>query len=112
MSIDNATKREWDEARRGVEWDQEIDRLPINNQVGGNHYNHLKIQPIEYAYANNLSPCLTDVVQYITRSKGEEKDRIRDLMKAKHSIDLELQLVYGCDKDGNRIGKYTKEISI
>ena len=63
MSIDNATKREWDEARKGVEWDQ-------------------------------------------------EKDRIRDLMKAKHSIDLELQLVYGCDKDGNRIGKYTKEISI
>ena len=33
MSIDNATKREWDEARKGVEWDQEIDRLPINNQV-------------------------------------------------------------------------------
>ena len=24
MSIDNATKREWDEARKGVEWDQEM----------------------------------------------------------------------------------------
>ena len=39
MSIDNATKREWDEARKGTEWDQEIDMLASRNQVGGDHYN-------------------------------------------------------------------------
>ena len=36
MSIDNATPEEWDQA---------IDMLAINNQVGGQHYTSLKIQP-------------------------------------------------------------------
>ena len=49
MSIDDATPEEWDQA---------IDMLAINNQVGGQHYTSLKIQPKVYAYANNLSPCL------------------------------------------------------
>ena len=43
MSIDNITPEQWD---------QSIDKLATNNQVGGTHYNHLKIQPIDYIYAN------------------------------------------------------------
>ena len=26
----------------------------LDNQVGGNHYKNLKIQPIEYIHANNI----------------------------------------------------------
>ena len=43
MSIDNAAPEEWDQA---------IDRLAINNQVGGDHYKGNVIQPIEYIYSN------------------------------------------------------------
>ena len=100
MSIDDATPEEWDQA---------IDMLAINNQVGGQHYTSLKIQPKVYAYANNLSPCLSDVVKYITRKKD---DRVTDLLKAKQSIDLELQLVHGVDGEGNKIGPYTKEVKV
>ena len=32
-------------------------------------------------------------------------------MKAKHFIDLELQMVYGVDQEGNDIGDYSVEVS-
>lgn len=110
MSIDNATRREWDEARKGTEWDQEIDMLASRNQVGGDHYNRrTKIQPIEYILANNIGWCLGNVIKLITRDK---ENNVQDLLKAKHYIELELEMVHGCDKNGNKLGKYTKEISI
>ena len=55
-------------------------------QVGGNHYKDLKIQPIEYIQANDLSYCEANVVKYVTRWRG--KNGIEDLRKAKHYIDL------------------------
>jgi len=55
-------------------------------QVGGNHYKDLKIQPIEYIQANDLSYCEANVVKYVTRWKS--KNGIEDLRKAKHYIDL------------------------
>ena len=103
MTIDKITPEEWD---------QEIDKLATNNQVGGEHYNTLKIQPIDYIYANKLSYNLGSCLKYITRNKGENEDRIKDLLKAKHFIDLELEMVHGVDKDGNNIGKYSIEVSI
>jgi hypothetical protein len=33
-------------------------------------------------------------------------------MKAKHFIDLELEMVYGVDQEGEGIGKYTIEVTI
>lgn len=55
-------------------------------QVGGNHYKDLKIQPIEYIQANDLSYCEANVVKYVTRWRS--KNGIEDLRKAKHYIDL------------------------
>lgn len=92
MSIDKATPRDWDQAR---------DRLASNNQVGGDHYNKgTKIEPIDYIVANNIGWCLGNVIKLVTRDKH---DKIEDLMKAKHYIDLELEKVYGLDSDGNKI---------
>ncbi len=93
-------------------WDQEIDQLATNNQVAGTHYKQSKIQPIDYIYANNLSYNLGSCLKYITRSKGEKQDRVTDLLKAKHFIDLELQMVYGTDAKGNKIGDYSIEVSL
>ena len=83
-----------------------------NKQIGGKHYKDCKIQPIDYIYANNLSYNLGSCLKYITRSKGDKKDRVVDLLKAKHFIDLELQMVYGTDAKGNNIGDYSVEVSL
>jgi hypothetical protein len=62
----------------------------LDVQVGGGHYKDLKIQPIEYIHANKLGYCEANVVKYISRwrAKGGKKD----LQKAKHYIDLLIQL--------------------
>ena len=86
MSID-ATPQEWDKAVRATQ-----------KQIGGNHYKDKGIQPLEYAYSNGLTPNLTNVVKYVTRKK---EDRVKDLLKARHYIELELEIVYGVDPEGN-----------
>ena len=58
----------------------------LDIQIGGDHYKNLKIQPIEYIFANNLGFCEGNVVKYITRWKT--KNGIADLEKAKHYIEL------------------------
>ena len=63
MSIDDATPEEWDQA---------IDMLAINNQVGGQHYKGNGIQPIEYIYANGLSWSMGNVLKLITRDKVDK----------------------------------------
>jgi len=104
MSIDNVTEKDWDKA---------IKNLASKKQIGGVHYKTLKISPTEYVYANKLSWNLGNVVKYITRRKTDQvEDRVNDLLKAKHYIDLELQMVYGRDADGNDIGPYTIETKV
>lgn len=57
---------------------------PQNQQVGGDHYTKLEIQPWEYIEANKLDFWEGNVVKYITRKKG---NRLEDLKKARHYID-------------------------
>ena len=61
-------------------------------QIGGNHYKNLKIQPIEYIMANNLNYCQGNAIKYLTRYK--DKNGLEDLKKAKHYIDVLIQLEY------------------
>lgn len=55
-------------------------------QVGGDHYKNLPIQPIEYITKNGLGFCEGNVVKYITR--WQSKGGIEDLRKARHYLDL------------------------
>lgn len=68
---------------------------PLDVQVGGGHYKALPIQPVEYNMKNGLNYCQGSVVKYITRYK--EKGGVEDLKKAKHFIDLLIELEYGND---------------
>ena len=61
-------------------------------QEGGDHYKKYKIQPTEYCMVNNLNACQSNIVKYITRYK--DKGGKGDLLKAKHYIDLILELEY------------------
>ena len=72
--------------------------LATNVQMDGEHYKNKAIQPMEYIIANKLSFCLGNVVKYITRDKV---NKVQDLLKAKHYIDLELELIHKRDPDGN-----------
>lgn len=58
----------------------------LDTQVGGDHYKHLAIQPMEYSMKNGLDACQHTAIKYITRFR--EKGGIADLEKAKHCIDM------------------------
>ena len=62
----------------------------INSQVGGSHYKECAIQPVEYIHANGLGYFEGNVLKYITRWR--DKGGIADLEKAKHYIELLIEL--------------------
>jgi hypothetical protein len=62
----------------------------LDNQVAGSHYKTLKIQPVEYIHANGIGYMAGNVIKYLTRYK--DKGGIADLEKAKHYIELMIEL--------------------
>ena len=63
----------------------------LREQVGGNHYSKLAIQPVEYINKNNLSYLQGNVIKYVTRYK-DKGSALQDLQKAKHYIDMLIEL--------------------
>jgi hypothetical protein len=62
----------------------------LNTQVSGDHYKSLKIQPIEFIHANGIPFAEGSVIKYVTRWRA--KGGIADLEKAKHFIELLIEL--------------------
>jgi hypothetical protein len=62
----------------------------LNKQIGGSHYKHFKIQPVEFIYANQIPFIEGNIIKYICR--WEEKNGIEDLEKVKHYINLLIDL--------------------
>lgn len=69
----------------------------LDMQVGGDHYKKLKIQPVEYIVANNIGYLEGNVIKYITRWR--DKGGVRDLEKAKHYIEMLIELQNTKTKD-------------
>lgn len=67
-------------------------RSALSEQVGGNHYKSMAIQPVEFCMKNNLNFCQSSVVKYICRYKN--KNGKQDLLKARHFIDLLIAIEY------------------
>lgn len=65
----------------------------LDTQIEGDHYKQFKIQPVEYIHANGLGFCEGNVIKYVTRYKS--KGGVKDLEKAKHFIDLLIELESG-----------------
>ena len=73
---------------------------PLTEQVGGDHYSKLAIQPAVYAEQNKLSYLQGNAIKYITRYK--DKGGVEDLHKAIHTVKLLIEL----EQDGlHRRGK-------
>jgi len=62
----------------------------LDVQVAGSHYKNMKIQPVEYIHANGLGYFEGNVVKYVSRWRS--KNGVKDLEKAKHYIDLLIEL--------------------
>lgn len=62
----------------------------LETQVGGDHYQKKAIQPVEYIHANGLGFCEGNIVKYVSRWK--DKGGIKDLEKARHYLDILIQL--------------------
>ena len=68
----------------------------LDTQVAGNHYSEMKIQPVEFIHANNLPFIEGCIIKYVSRHKA--KNGRQDLLKARHFIDLLLELEYDDEK--------------
>jgi len=62
----------------------------LDVQVAGNHYKDLAIQPVEYIHANGIGYFEGNVIKYVSRWKA--KNGIKDLEKAKHYLELLIEL--------------------
>lgn len=62
----------------------------LDIQVAGNHYKDLAIQPVEYIHANGIGYFEGNVIKYVSRWRA--KNGIKDLEKAKHYIELLIEL--------------------
>lgn len=71
---------------------------PLDTQVGGDHYKNLAIQPVEYIFKNNLGYFEGCVIKYVTRWK--DKGGLRDLEKAKHYLEMLIEMQNQNAKDG------------
>lgn len=74
------------------------DLSALDKQVDGSHYKDKAIQPVEYIFANNIGYFEGNVIKYVTRWK--DKGGINDLLKAKHYLELLIQLTN--NKEGNK----------
>jgi hypothetical protein len=63
---------------------------PLKEQVGGDHYSKLEIQPAVYSERNKLSYLQGNAIKYITRYK--DKGGVEDLYKAIHTVKLLIEL--------------------
>lgn len=57
------------------------------------HYTKLKIEPMTYSMENGLDPMQHTVIKYITRHR--DKNGKRDLLAARHVIDMMIDREYG-----------------
>jgi len=68
----------------------------IDQQIGGNHYQKHKIQPVEFIMKNQIPFCEGNAIKYLVR--WSDKGGIDDLLKARHYIDLLIEEeTYGRD---------------
>ena len=62
----------------------------LDRQEGGRHYADMAIQPVQFIHANNIGFLEGNVIKYVSRHKA--KNGVQDLLKARHYIDLLIEL--------------------
>ena len=76
-----------------------MSQCALDKQVGGDHYSKLRIQPVEFIHQNNIPFIEGNVIKYVTRWRS--KNGIKDLEKAKHYLELLIELENRNAREGN-----------
>lgn len=71
----------------------------LDRQVGGDHYRHFLIQPVDFITLNRLSFLEGCIVKRVCRYKS--KGGLEDLRKIQHEVELLIDFYYGEKKNGN-----------
>lgn len=74
-----------------IVWKSES-KSTLDEQIAGDHYKNLEIQPAVYAFKNKLNWHQGEINKYITRYPY--KNGRVDLEKARHLIDMLIELEY------------------
>lgn len=61
-----------------------------DEQIGGQHYKDMAIQPAEFITKNGIGYIEGSVIKYVCRWR--KKNGIEDLKKARHFLDLLIEL--------------------
>lgn len=64
----------------------------LNEQIGGSHYRDMPIQPVVFITRNGLNFLEGSIVKRVCRHR--RKNGREDLLKARHEIDLLLEMEY------------------
>lgn len=59
-------------------------------QVGGQHYKDMAIQPVEFITKNSIGYIEGSVIKYVCRWR--KKNGVEDLKKAKHFLELLIEM--------------------
>lgn len=81
------------EMRLAHELEYSPDLAALTRQEGGSHYKAMTIQPVQFIHTNGIGFLEGNAVKYLCRHR--DKGGAEDLRKARHYIDLLLQLEYG-----------------
>ena len=71
---------------------EEIPTSAKDEQIGGNHYKDMPIQPIEFIVKNNIPFMEGNIIKYICRHRN--KNKAEDIKKVIHYCKLILELEY------------------
>lgn len=85
-SINDATPAEWTAASVKAT----ATAPAIARQEGGAHYKGMSIQPVQFIHANGIGFLEGSAIKYLSRWKV--KGGIEDLRKARHFIDLLIEM--------------------
>jgi len=69
----------------------------LAEQVGGDHYKAMKIQPVEFILANGIPFVEGCVIKYVARWR--KKNGVDDLKKALHFLDMLIEHEEGKSRD-------------
>lgn len=72
------------------------------DQVGGNHYMVMKIEPVTFIIENDIPFVEGNIIKYVCRWKS--KGGVEDLKKARHYIDMLIK--YNTQVEGNARSSY------
>lgn len=68
------------------------DTPPSSLQIGGTHYKKYPIQPAVFLQRNRVPFCEANAIKYLLRHRN--KGGKEDLLKAKHYIDILIEMEY------------------